>query len=358
MNVADLRAALHEQADTVDEHDTGRRVAQVHARVRVARRRRAAGAAALTVAVLALVSVVATLPEREAGPADPGPTSEPAPLPTIEHENFLSHSGEFDLVAAEIGGRGQNTLDLTIPAHREELHVTMVCYGPSGPANGYWVSGYGGDRRPERPHSYWCGDDPSVPAVPGVFGEAPGPWHYDEGFTLQPANDPRTIHVELTQEVDEHGIPLDRADAIGDYVVVGHPDVVLGIAVYTVADPVATVAGTEIRPLVGLAGQDYAYADHRESGRGERQLTWHLPPSTAVRYYDVVADDAIDPDKPGPGVLATLDGTSCQSGYGFARFRAGGCLLTPGVPHTITVTTEGDPLKDTVLGIVLYEQTG
>ncbi|HEY0452740.1 hypothetical protein [Actinophytocola sp.] len=360
MNVTDLRSALHEQADTVTDHNAALRLVQVHARVRVARRRRIAGVAALTVGALALVSAVAVLPNRAAEPDNTGPAdpSDPAPVPTIQHENFVSHSGEFDLIAAKVGEPGQNTLDLTIPAHRGEVHVSMVCYGANGRRDGYWVSGYAGDSRPARPHSDWCGDDPNTPAVPAVTGSAPGPWNYGEGLTLQPADGQVTFHLELTREVDENGVPLDHPDSIGDYVPVSHPDVVLGAAVYTVADPVTTVAGTEIRPLVGVDGQDYAYEEHRLSEPGKRELTWRLEPSAEVRYYDVVASDAKDPDKPGPGVAVSLDGGSCRSGYAFAQFRAGGCLLSPGEPHTITVTIEGEPPKNALLGVVLYGQTG
>lgn len=356
MDVSDLRAALHERAGTVTEHGAVHRVAQVRARVRATRRRRIAGAAALTAGVLALVSAVVTLPDRETGPADTGP--EPAPLPTTTHEGFVSHSGGYDLVAAKIGEPGQNTLDLTIPAHPGKVHVTMTCHGVSGPSGGYWVSGYEGGARPARPVSYWCGGDPDVPAVPGVSGTAPGPWHYEEGFTLPPANEPVTVRVELTQEVDKDGVPLDRADAIGTYLPISHPSAVLGIGVYTVADPVTTVAGAEIPPRVGLDGQDYAYAEHRTSKPGEQELTWQLAPSAAVRYYDVVAADAVGMADPREGVQLVLDGTSCQSHVGFATFREGGCLLTPGEPHTITVTVDGDPLENALLGIVLYEATG
>ncbi|HEX6352923.1 hypothetical protein [Actinophytocola sp.] len=47
----------------------------------------------------------------------------------------------------------------------------------------------------------------------------------------------------------------------------------------------------------------------------------------------------------------------CQSSHAFARFRAGGCLLSPGVPHTITVTIEDDPPSGALLGVVLYGRT-
>ena len=357
MNVDELRTALRERADTVTDHDAVQRVVQVRARVRVARRRRVAGAAALTVAVLAAVGAISVLPNREAPPASPLPSPLPS-APVIEHENFLSHSGEFDLIAAVVGEPGQNTVDLTVPAHDGPVQISMVCYGASGPAEGYWVSAHVGDDRPDRPDSAWCGDDPNTPSVPGAFGERPGPWNYPESLTLQPEDEQRTVHVELTQEVDENGEQLERADDIGNYVRVSNPAATIGVAAYSVADPVATVAGTEIRPLVGLAGQDYAYTDHRVSRPGERKLTWTLEPSTKERYYDVVGADVMPPDTHGPGFAASLDGTSCQSSFGFANYRAGGCLLSPGEPHTIEVTIEGDPPANALLGIVVYERTG
>jgi hypothetical protein len=360
VNVNDLRAALRERAGTVADHGTAQRVVQVHARVRGARRRRVAGAAALTVAALAAVSAVVAFPDREAAPVDHRPAIPvpPAPLPTVQHEGFVPHSGEFDLVAATTGGTGQNTLTLTVPAHAEELHVTMVCRGVSGPTDGYWVSGYAGDSRPARPHSLWCGDDPDVPAVPGVTGSAPGPWHYDDGLRLGPSKDPRTIHVELTQELDENGERLDRADETGTYTPVGHPGVVLGIGVYRVAEPVTTVAGTKIRPRVGLDGVDYTYVDHRVSKPGERTLTWTVAPSTVERYYDLVSDNSANADNPMASVSASHDGGNCQSAWSLPRFRTGGCLLSAGEPHTITVTIDPGLPENAVAGIVLYERTG
>lgn len=363
MNVNDLRAALHERAGTVTDHDAVRRVAQVRARVKVARRRRIAGAAALTAVVLAVVSAVAVLPDPVAGPdpdrpavlPDPVPTE---PLPTIQHEGFLSHSGEYNLVAAAVGQRGQSSLALTIPPHPGDIHVSMLCHGIGGPVGDYWVSGYGGDR-PARPDGLWCGREPDGPVVPGVSGPAPGPWMYDEGMLFGPSATPLTVHVELTQELDENGATLDNPDEMGTYVPVEHPDVVLGMGVYSVAEPVVTVAGVDIRPLVGLDGQDYAYREHRSSKPGEGSLTWTLEPSPVERYYDFVASNAADPGNPRSGVEAALDGDSCQYAIGMdPQFRAGGCQLSPGVPHTITLTVHETPRPDVEMGIVLYERTG
>lgn len=52
------------------------------------------------------------------------------------------------------------------------------------------------------------------------------------------------------------------------------------------------------------------------------------------------------------------DNSACQTDCGFAQFRAGGCLLSAGKPHTITVTIEGNLPPNALLGIVLYKQTG
>lgn len=364
MNVDELRIALREQAEGLADHDPVQRAAGVHERVRGIRRRRVVGAAALTVTALAVVSAVVTLPSREAAPADdpPVPTVPPVPtmplpatsLPTIQHEAFVSHSGEFDLVAAKIGDTGQSTLALTIPPHAEELHVAMTCYGMSGPAGVYWVSGYGGESRPARPWSTGCGGDPDEPAV-----FVPESWSYDDGLLLEPSADPLTVHIELTQELDENGDLLDNPSAMGTYTPVTHPDVVLGMGVYKVAAPVATVLGMKIRPRVGFDGVDYAYTDHRASKPGERKLTWTLPSSPKVRYYDVVSDKAAVEGSPMPSITMSYDNGSCQTLWtSSSPYRAGGCLLSAGEPHTITVTIDPGMPEDAVVGIVLYERTG
>lgn len=359
MNVDDLRSALIERAGTVSDNDASGRIAQVHARVRVARRRRVAGVATLTAGVLALVGAVSVLPDRGTEPDDTAPaaTPDPGPAPTIEHENFVSHSGAFNLIAAKVGEPGQNTLDLTVPAHDGEVRVSMVCYGANFLDDDYWVSGWVGDTRPERPVSSWCGEDPDTPHIPGV-ANSPGPWIYPPAPIIQPEDDQRTVHVELTLEVDENGEPLGNFNDVGTYVRADNPAVTLGVAVYAVADPVATVASWEIPPLVGLDGQDYAYVEHRATRPGERTLTWKLPPSPKERYYDVVFTNAKTPGTPGSAVQAGLDEVHCGTGYASPRARMGGCLMSPDEPHTITVSIERDPPRNAVLGIVLYERTG
>jgi hypothetical protein len=133
---------------------------------------------------------------------------------------------------------------------------------------------------------------------------------------------------------------------------------VLGIGVYKIEEPVVTVAGTDIRPRVGINAVDYAYVEHRVSKPGERRLTWTLEPSTAERYYDVVSDNSANPDDPSAAITAILDVEDCPSVWAFPRYRAGGCLLSPGEPHTITVTIDPGMPENAVVGIVLYQRTG
>lgn len=343
MNLTDLRSALRERA--ADVEPAGVRVEEVHARVRRVRRRRIAGAGALTAAALVLVGAVTVLPDRGARPDH----VQPAGPPVVHHDDFVSHSGEFDLLAAKVGRPGENTLDLEVPGGHGELFVDIACYQETGRPGDYRVLGWTGATKPQRPQSTWCDHDPDEPAVPGVRGDAPGPWNYDPGLAIPAGADPVTVHVALDRRVDV-------ADDIGRYVPATDAVAWLGVAVYTVADPVAEVAGTKIRPLVGLDGQDYAYVENKQTKRGARELTWTLEPSTEDRYYDVVADNAVYSGGPGASVSIGLDGENCRIEIAYPRFRAGGCLLAPGRPHTITVTIHGDVPPNAVLGIVLYRK--
>ncbi|OLF05886.1 hypothetical protein BLA60_34470 [Actinophytocola xinjiangensis] len=354
MNVTDLRTSLRDRADTVTDPDPGARATQVQARIRALRRRRVTGVAALTVGTLAVVGTAGFLSAREPDGAEIA-GQDPAAT-TITHENFVSHSGAYDLIGATMGKPGESTLEVTIPAPKGKVRIMMVCYGDlEGPD--HWVSGYTGDSRPDRPDSNWCGGEPTTPVVPALTGTAPGPYSYDPGLTAQPEGDQLTVHVELTQEVDKNGNPIENPDDTGTYVPVSDPNVVLGVGIYSIAPPETTVAGAEIPSLIGLDGEDYAYREHRTSRLGERELTWEIPASDTVRHYDVVAKDSRSPGVTGAGVEAVLDGTSCRFNYGLPTFRAGGCLLDPGEPHTITVTIpEQQPPATAELGIVLYEK--
>lgn len=345
MNLTDLRSALRERAEDLEVagRPAGVRVEEVHARVRRVRRRRIAGAGAVTAAALVLVGAVTVLPGRGASPD----RTTPAGPPVVHHDNFVSHSGEFDLIAATVGKPGQNTLELEVPGRHGELFVDVACYDPAGRPGDHRVLGWAGATKPERPYGTWCEHDPNTPAEPSVRGAAPGPWYYDPGLTIPAGAESVTVHLELDQRVDV-------ADDVGRYVPASDAQAWLGIAVYTVAEPVAVVADTPIRPLVGLDGQDYAYVESRQSKPGTRDLTWTLEPAADDRYYDVVADDAVD--RPNASVSMGLDGEDCRLESGVPRFRAGGCLLSPGRPHTITVSIHGDVPPNAVLGIVLYRK--
>jgi hypothetical protein len=344
MNIDDLRATLRERAGTVTDHDPVQRVGQVRARVRVARRRRIAGIAALAAGVLVVAGAVSVLPDKA-----PDITRPADPLPVIQHDRFVSHSGQYDLILAEVGERGQNTLELTIPPGQGQLYVSMLCEEAAAIAGQYGVTGYS-STAPGELTSQGCSDNPAVPKTPGVNTGPSGNvtwWGYLDGISVRSGADPVTVHIELAQ--DQGSTRATRAS---------NPDALIGLGVYRVADPVATVATFEIPPRVGLGGQDYAYVDHRASQPGERSLTWTLEASATERYFDVVAANIVDPDTPVTMFKVAADCSRGTYGYNMPRRRAGGCLLSPGEPHTITVTVEGGTAKDGLLGITLYERTG
>ena len=75
MNSQDLRSLLADRAESVDTHRPDR-VAEVHGRIRTARRRRAATVAGAAAAVAALGLAAVTLPD------DTTKTQEPVDRPT------------------------------------------------------------------------------------------------------------------------------------------------------------------------------------------------------------------------------------------------------------------------------------
>ena len=120
MNVSDLVAALHEQAD---EMDTTRspQLAGIHARVHRARRRRAiAGAVAGGVAVAAAAVLVIVLPRGDNQP-------EPAAPQTLV---FPERMGGYHLVAARTGHPGDGRIALTLPKPSRGFGITVACRGP------------------------------------------------------------------------------------------------------------------------------------------------------------------------------------------------------------------------------------
>lgn len=349
MNVTDLRSALRDRAADVDHHYATERVVEVHTRVRRVRRRRIATAGVFAAVALVLVGAATALPGRGAEPD----RTRPAQAPT--DKGFLRHSGSFDLLTAEVGRLGQSRLDVTLSQSPHELLIDAVCHRPGGPAGGYWVSAWVGDTMPDRPQSTRCGRDRGTPADPGPRGDAPGPWQYEPRLTV-PRFDPVTVHVALTRVLDQNGVPVDDPDDTGTHVLAQDPRATLSVGVYSIAEPVHKILATEIRPLVGLNGQDYAYLEAREAKPGEHQLTWRLDPAGEERYFDVAAANLAPSTAADPGTTVSVgvDGDHCRIDYTLPRLRVGGCVLAPGRPHTITATMSGDVPQYAVVGIVLY----
>jgi len=200
MNVSELSAALHEQANEIDA-SAPPQLTHVHARIHRVRRRRAVavgilGAAAVAAAVLALV-----LPRGV-------PRLEPAaPRPLV----FLEHVGHYHLVRSQTGAPGDNQIALTLPLPTTEFSVAAACRGPRGQldtrlvVNGTWVGGV------------TCAPDPAVLSDPQVL----------PGFSKE---DVQSNGADLRQSSLIISLTLMRGRF--NQVRTNDPETVLGIALY------------------------------------------------------------------------------------------------------------------------------
>ncbi len=200
MNVSELSAALHEQANEIDATAQSQ-LTLVHARVHRVRRRRAVAVGILGAAAVAAVVLTLVLP-RGATRSEPA-----APRPVV----FLEHVGHYHLVRTETGAAGDNQVALSVPTPATEFLVSAACRGPRGEldtrlvANGTSVGGV------------TCAPDPPVLIETHVL----------IGFS---ADDLKGTGVDLTQKSLVISLTLVR----GRYNQVPTTDreAVLGIAIY------------------------------------------------------------------------------------------------------------------------------
>lgn len=124
---------------------------------------------------------------------------------------------------------------------------------------------------------------------------------------------------------------------------------VLAAAVYTLPDPVTTIAATDIEPLEASLGQEWAYLDSIESDRGQRRLTARFPASDELVLLELVTD----PVDAKAEVELRVDGVASASPRTFPMGGTSvGDKLTPGEPHTVSLRIIGDVPPDARLGIV------
>jgi hypothetical protein len=124
---------------------------------------------------------------------------------------------------------------------------------------------------------------------------------------------------------------------------------VLAAAVYTLPDPVTTIAATDIEPLEVSQGREWAYLDSVESKRGERSVT---------ARFDALDEDALlelvtDPLGTDLEVRLVVDGVATGDPTTFPLGGTNlGDTLSAGEPHTVTLRILGEAPPDARLGIV------
>jgi hypothetical protein len=124
MNVSDLTAALHEQADEMDELMTPQ-LPHVHARVDRARWRRGALVAGVVASAAAAAAVlVIVLPGGHARPEPAAPPPQPA---APEQIVFPQHIRGYHLVTMRIGAPGDPRIALHLPARSHRFTIKPLC---------------------------------------------------------------------------------------------------------------------------------------------------------------------------------------------------------------------------------------
>jgi hypothetical protein len=124
---------------------------------------------------------------------------------------------------------------------------------------------------------------------------------------------------------------------------------VLAAAVYTLPEPVTTLASTDIEPLEVSLGREWAYLDSIGSERGERRLTARFP----ALDEEVLLELVTDPVGGTAEVELRVDGVASASPRTFPLGGSSlGDTLSAGQPHTVTLRIIGEVPPDARLGIV------
>jgi hypothetical protein len=236
---------------------------------------------------------------------------------------FRSTIAGDTLVGAHLGGTGQSRVafDVTVPDTR--LRFSTSCAGaPTHDMVELSVNG-------QPLGSSSCELLPDLD--PGASGASQGPHGWDATLGIHPG---ATLHLTL-RLVDRHQRPTTS------------PRVVLGGGVYRLAAPVARVAGWDVPALVEGPGGLFRYERSTQSAPGQARLTLHLPAASQRRLVNYGTSHVRG------DVDVLIDGRSEDSVQGGGSSYAGGPVLSPGRPHTVTLLIRRGLTPRSVLGIVI-----
>ncbi|HEY6935241.1 MAG TPA: hypothetical protein VI452_17725 [Marmoricola sp.] len=241
---------------------------------------------------------------------------------------FRSTIAGDTLVGAHLGRSGQSRVafEVTVPSTR--LRFSTSCAGaPTHDMVELSVNG-------QPLGSSSC--DPLPDLDPGASGASRGPQGWDGSLGIHPG---ATLHLTL-RLLGRH----DRPTTV--------PGVVLGGGVYRLAAPVARVAGWDVPALVEGPGGTYRYQRSAQSRPGQARLTLHLAAASQRRLVNYGTSHVRGE------VDVVIDGRSDDGVQGGGSSYAGGPVLSPGRPHTVTLVVRRGLTPRSVLGIVISRRQG
>ena len=151
----------------------------------------------------------------------------------------------------------------------------------------------------------------------------------------QPGGGDRELQLWLTEGTQTSIVTPDAA--------------VLAAAVYSIPDPVASLAGADILPVEESQDEEWTYLNGGESKRGNRSYTRHLDALGDESILELVMAGSTD-----AVVRLVVDGEVVATVP--AEYRLGsvqlGDRLAGGSPHTVTLEIVGDVPPDARLAIV------
>ena len=303
MSIQDLQQTLHTHAGTVVDTGLTGRAAAARRRASSIRRRRALAAVAAAVAVPLAVVALDSAPWDRTSPVvvDPEPQLFPG-----------SFAGRVLIDSEVVTGRSE--VELTAPESRN-TEWRASCRGVG---DGYTL------------HVSMDGGEPGE--LPCDVAVLTGRWIAYQLGPEEPAG-PHTLRAWLTRTADGKV----AAPASGS----------LGVAVYRIPAPAATVAGHQVPELEVDEGIEYALTRHEQSEPGQRTFT-----STYDSGTQPVEVDWFTTGGGSTEVQVVVDGrpeTTVVLGMG-----GPGLVLDPG-RHTLTLRAVDPAPADTLLGVAWRE---
>lgn len=313
MNIAELRSALHEHAD--DLQDIG-----LHQRLGAARRR-ATSIKRQRVAI-AVGGIALAVPLAGSALLAVNPTSGAGPRP----------ANQADESVLRTSFAGRTLIDSKVAKGVGELVLTVRTEGAS-----QWAStcfGVGGAYTLHQSMDGWKGQIPCLDAAP-----SDPPWgpRFDKGGTERAGT--RTMTLWITRTVD--GQPA------------APPDAVLAAGAYRLPPQAAVVSGAPVYDLEESESTVWKLAHTSQSVPGARTFTASYDSGDQPVFIEVLTAGSAETP-----VAARVDGARQANSPG--RLGADSCWLGsfPAGSHRVRLTVRGPAPPDAVLGVVWRTPAG